>query len=204
MSTDAQTRGGARSTAPLILASSSKYRVELLRRYGLPFATEAPGVDEARRPGEPPHALVQRLALEKARAVAARHPDAVVIGSDQLVEAHGEVLGKPGTAARAVAQLEALAGATVTFLTAVAVAARGEVALEVVPTEVKFRALARDALARYVAREAPLDCAGSFKSEALGIALFERMTSDDPTALIGLPLIATARLLRQFGIDPLA
>lgn len=190
----------------LILASTSAYRRELLSRLGLPFACEAPGIDETLAADEPAAAAALRLARAKALAVAGRHPGATVIGSDQVVEApDGGRLGKPGTPDAACAQLARLAGKAALFHTAVAVVGgNGTVATESVATRVQFRPLAPAAIRRYVAREAVLDCAGSFKAEGLGIVLFERIASDDPTALIGLPLIATARLLRAAGIDPLA
>lgn len=184
----------------LVLASTSRYRRELLARLGFAFDAVAPGVDETPREGEPPSALVERLAREKAAAVARGVPDACVIGSDQLAEFDGRVLGKPGTPERAVEQLASMSGRSVAFLTAVCVA-RGErpIGLHVDRTVVRFRALSTMEIERYVAAETPLDCAGSFKSEGRGIALFEAIETSDPTALIGLPLIATARLLRDAG-----
>ncbi|HRN61890.1 MAG TPA: Maf family protein [Luteimonas sp.] len=185
---------------PLVLASTSRYRAQLLARFGLAFATARPEVDESARPGEPPASLALRLAAAKAQAVATAHPDAVVIGSDQVASCGGHVLGKPGTREAAIAQLQSMSGREVAFLTAVAVVAPGaavEHALDT--TTVRFRALADDAIARYVDAEQPLDCAGSFKSEGLGITLFEAIETHDPTALVGLPLIATARLLRARG-----
>lgn len=187
----------------LILASTSRYRRELLARLFSRFDVRAPGVDESARPGEEPVALAERLAREKALAVARDAPDAVVIGSDQVVVLDGAALGKPGTRDRAAAQLAALSGRTVVFATAVAVAHDGRVASATVPTEVEFRRLAQRDIAAYLAREDALDCAGSFKSESLGIALCTRITGDDPTALVGLPLIATAAMLRAAGMDPL-
>jgi septum formation protein len=189
----------------LILASTSRYRRELLSRLFDGFAVDAPGVDESSLPGEAPFALVERLAREKALVVARRAPDAIVIGSDQVVELDGVALGKPGTRERAAVQLAALSGRNVVFATAVAVAHAGgaRVASCVVPTAVEFRTLSPRAIASYLAREDALDCAGSFKSEALGIALCARIASDDPTALVGLPLIATTALLRAAGLDPL-
>ena len=186
---------------PLVLASTSPYRRELLARLGIPFEVEGPGVDETALAGEKPEAQVVRLARAKAAAVASRRPGAVVVGSDQLAQADGlGTLGKPGDAARARAQLAALSGRKALFLTALAVArADGQVETELVPTEVHFRALGAAEIAAYVERERPFDCAGSFKSEGLGIALFERIASDDPTALVGLPLIALARRLRALG-----
>jgi len=184
----------------LILASTSRYRAELLARLHLPFDTARPEVEETAFPGEPPASLALRLATAKTAAVAAEHPEAVVIGSDQVAGCDGRVLGKPGTREAAIAQLQAMSGREVVFLTAVAVAgpdAAVERALDT--TTVRFRPLADDAIARYVDAETPLDCAGSFKCEGLGIALFEAIESRDPTALVGLPLIATARLLRARG-----
>ncbi|HET6603239.1 MAG TPA: Maf family nucleotide pyrophosphatase [Xanthomonadaceae bacterium] len=185
--------------AGLILASTSRYRREVLARLCLPFDCDAPGVDEAARPGEAPRALALRLARAKAEAVAARHPAAVVIGSDQVAELDGRAVGKPGDPVRARAQLAAASGKEVLFHTAVWVAAgeHGEGGCDL--TRVCFRTLDEDTIARYLRRERPLDCAGSFKSEGLGITLFERIETQDPTALIGLPLILTAGLLRRHG-----
>lgn len=186
----------------LILASTSTYRKELLARLRLPFATIAPEVDEASLPHEAPKALAARLALAKAQAVAARHPQAVVIGSDQVADLNGAPLGKPGTVEKAVAQLQAMSGQTVIFHTAVAVVRQQTsfVAQDTAQVRVQFRVLSEAEIRRYVAAEMPLDCAGSAKSEGLGIALLERIDSDDPTALIGLPLIRTAHMLRQAGL----
>lgn len=196
----------ASATPPLILASTSPYRRELLARLRLPFDTVAPQVDETPQPGEAPAALAQRLAWAKAQAVAQRHPQAVVIGSDQVAELHGQALGKPGDHARAVAQLQRMRGQTVLFHTAVAVvcAARAYAQLELALVRVRVRALSDAEIEAYLRAEQPYDCAGSAKSEGLGIVLLEAIDSDDPTALIGLPLIRTARLLRQAGLDPLA
>ena len=189
----------------LVLASTSRYRRDLLERLRLPFDVEAPGVDEAARPGEKPAAIAQRLAAEKARAVAARHPDAVVIGSDQVAELDGEAIGKPGNHARAVAQLHRMSGRLVVFHTAVSVVriATGFEGAFVAPVRVRFRPLDDDEIERYLQAEQPYDCAGSAKCETLGIALLEAIESDDPTALVGLPLIRTCELLRGAGIDPL-
>lgn len=185
---------------PLVLGSTSPYRRELLARLGLDFGVDRPGVEEAPRAGEAPRALVERLAREKALAVAQRHPGAWVIGSDQLAELDGVVLGKPGDRTRAVAQLAAMSGRAVDFLTAVCLARDGAVAaLHTDRTTVRFRALGADEIGRYLDAETPYDCAGSFKSEGRGIALFEAIETRDPTALVGLPLIATARLLREAG-----
>jgi septum formation protein len=189
----------------LVLASTSRYRRELLARLFARFDVAAPGVDESSRPGEAPEALAERLAREKALAIASREPDAVVVGSDQVVVLDGSALGKPGTRERAAAQLALLSGRTVVFATAVAVAQAGGTRVEsrIVPTAVEFRPLSPRTIAAYLDREDALDCAGSFKSEALGIALCARITSDDPSALVGLPLIATAEMLRRAGLDPL-
>jgi len=187
----------------LILASTSRYRRELLSRLGLPFEAEAPDAPELAIAGEPPVAMAARLALAKARSIDA--PDAIVIGSDQVASLDGWLLRKPGDHATALRQLQACQGRTVAFDTAVAVIDTGTGAtLEHIDrTEVRFASLETAALDRYVQREQPLDSAGSFKSEGLGIALFERIDSSDPTALIGLPLIWLARALRELGVDPL-
>ena len=184
----------------LILASTSRYRREMLSRFGLAFDAVAPGVDETPLDGEAPLDLVQRLAAATAAAVARAYPDACVIGSDQLAEFDGGVLGKPGTPERAVEQLRAMSGREVTFLTALCVMRGGrEVGAAVDRTIVRFRVLSQAEVERYVDAEQPLDCAGSFKSEGRGITLFDAIETVDPTALIGLPLIATARLLRDAG-----
>jgi septum formation protein len=191
-------------TRDVVLASTSRYRRELLARV-LPGARSvSPDIDESALAGESPEAQVLRLARAKAARVAVSCPDAIVIGSDQLAAGPAGTLGKPGTAERARQQLAALSGTSVRFLTAVAVLdTRNGRALDAIDvTEVQFRRLSPEDIERYVAREQPLDCAGSFKSEGLGIALFERVRSDDPTALIGLPLIALCRLLRELGVDP--
>ena len=194
------------STRPtLILASISRYRRELLERLRLPFEVRSPGVDETPLPGEPPATLAQRLALVKAQAVAALFPDAVVIGSDQVADLDGEAIGKPGTHERAVAQLRAMRGRSVVFQTAVAVVrgSTGYVGTGLAPVTVRFRQLSDADIERYLRAEEPYDCAGSAKVETLGIALLDAVESDDPTALIGLPLIRTCALLRAAGIDPL-
>jgi septum formation protein len=183
----------------LLLASTSPYRRELLARLRLPFDVDRPQVDETPLPGEAPTALVERLALAKAQAVAARQPGAWVIGSDQAAELDGAPLGKPGGREAAIAQLSAMSGRAVAFRTAVAVV-QGEQAFAALDTTlVRFRTLSTAEIARYVDAEQPFDCAGSFKSEGLGIALFAAIESRDPTALVGLPLIATTELLRQAG-----
>ena len=191
---------------PLVLASTSRYRRELLERLRLPFDTASPDVDETPQPGEHPAALAQRLALAKARTVAARWPESIVIGSDQVADLAGTPIGKPGDHARATAQLRAMSGRSVVFQTAVAVVceASGYTGQALVPVTVRFRALSDAEIEHYLRAEQPYDCAGSAKSEALGIALLARLSSDDPTALVGLPLIRTCALLREAGIDPLA
>lgn len=190
----------------LVLGSTSRYRRELLGRLGLPFEVHAPRVDETPRPGEAPAALAQRLAAEKAREVAARFPEALVIGSDQVCDLDGEPLGKPGRHEVAVAQLTRCSGRTVVFQTAVQVVCLARAFDEgcLVPVEVVFRPLSLDEIETYLHREQPYDCAGSAKSEGLGIALLQALRGDDPTALVGLPLIATSSLLRRAGLDPLA
>lgn len=189
----------------LILGSTSRYRRELLTRLRLPFEVEAPGVDETPRPGEAPAALAQRLALEKARAVAARHPQDVVIGSDQVADLAGEPLGKPGDHARAVAQLQRMSGQRVVFQTALAVVRRdtGFEAVDLAAVSVTFRTLSDAEIETYLRLDEPYDCAGSARSESLGVALLSAIDSDDPTALVGLPLIRTCALLRAAGLDPL-
>ena len=184
---------------PLILASTSRYRRELLERLRLNFRTVAPEVDETPLPGEAPAVLAQRLALAKAQAVARLHPQALVIGSDQVADLQGQCLGKPGDHDKAVAQLRAMRGREVIFQTAVALVAPGLVLQELAQVRVRFRDLADQEIERYLRAEQPYDCAGSAKSEGLGIALLDSIDSDDPTALIGLPLIRTCRLLRQAG-----
>ena len=190
---------------PLILASTSRYRRELLERLRLPFEVVAPWVDETPLPGEAPAVLAQRLAMAKARAVAALHPGAIVIGSDQVADLHGQAIGKPGTHERAVAQLRSMRGQRITFQTAVAVvrADRGYAQGLLASVVVSFRDLSDAQIEHYLRTEQPYDCAGSAKCETLGIALLEAIDSDDPTALIGLPLIRTCRLLREAGLDPL-
>jgi septum formation protein len=189
----------------LILASTSRYRRQLLERLRLPFDVVSPGVDEAARAGEGPAALATRLALAKAQAVAASAADAVVIGSDQVADLDGQAIGKPGSHQRAVEQLKMMSGRRVVFHTAVAVVRR-ECSFEralLAPVSVVFRDLSSDEIERYLQLDTPYDCAGSAKSEALGVALLKSIDSDDPTALIGLPLIRTCALLREAGLDPL-
>jgi septum formation protein len=189
----------------LILGSTSRYRHELLSRLRLPFQAVAPNVDETPRAGENPADLALRLALAKARDVARRHPQAVVIGSDQVADLHGDPLGKPGTHERAVAQLTRMSGKTVIFQTALAVVCidTGFEQCDIAPVRVVFRTLGPAEIEQYLRAEQPYDCAGSAKSEGLGIALLERIDNDDPTALVGLPLIRTCHLLRAAGVNVL-
>jgi septum formation protein len=183
----------------LILGSTSRYRRELLERLRVPFEVVSPLVDETPLPHEMPAALAERLALAKALAVAALHPGTWVIGSDQVADLDGLPLGKPGQHEAAVAQLRAMQGRTVIFQTAVAVAAAGFAQVRRVPVSVRFRRLSETEIERYLRLEEPYDCAGSAKSEGLGITLLEAIDSSDPTALVGLPLIQTAELLRASG-----
>jgi septum formation protein len=189
----------------LFLASTSPYRRALLERLRLPFSTEPPGVEEAGGGAEAPAVRAHRLALAKALAVAGRRPGAVVIGSDQVAECQGHVLGKPGTAAVAREQLAAASGTTVAFHTAVAVLHADGVTREMHTdlTRVRFRRLGAAEIERYVALDEPFDCAGSFRAEGLGVALFEAIESDDPTGLIGLPLIWLSGALARAGLSAL-
>lgn len=193
------------SPRALVLGSTSRYRAELLSRLKLKFEVAAPEVDESAQPGERPDELARRLALAKARAVAARFPEAVVIGSDQVADLAGEPLGKPGSHDKATDQLRMMRGRTVVFQTAVAVvcAATGFEQLDLAPVKVRFRQLPDDEIESYLRAEQPYDCAGSARSEGLGIALLEAIDSDDPTALVGLPLIRTCRMLRAAGLKVL-
>jgi septum formation protein len=190
---------------PLILASTSRYRRELLGRLRIPFQALSPETDETPLPGEAPAALAERLALAKARAIATQFPDAVVIGADQVADVDGAAIGKPGNHERAVEQLRAMSGRTIVFQTALAVvrAATGFAEVRRVPVSVRFRSLTDAQIEFYLRTEQPYDCAGSAKCETLGIALLDAIESDDPTALIGLPLIRTSALLRAAGLDPL-
>jgi septum formation protein len=190
------------SPRALVLGSTSVYRRELLSRLRLPFSVEPPQVDETPRPGESPVQLARRLAAAKAAAVAQRHPAAVVIGSDQVADLEGEPLGKPGNHANAVAQLRRMSGRTVIFQTALSVMCQesGFAAHDLAPVRVRFRPLVDEEIEAYLRAEQPYDCAGSAKSEGLGIALLEAIDSDDPTALVGLPLIRTCRMLRDAGL----
>jgi len=191
------------SQRALILGSTSRYRQELLHRLRLPFETVSPDVDETPLPGEAPEELARRLALAKARDVAQRFPEAVVIGSDQVADLDGMALGKPGTHERAVAQLRSMRGHSVVFHTAVAVVciATGFETVDLAPVRVVFRALTDTEIERYLLAEQPYDCAGSAKSEGLGIALLEGIDNDDPSALVGLPLIRTCQMLRAAGVQ---
>ena len=186
----------------LILGSTSPYRRELLERLRLPFEVQRPEVDETPLKGETPVALAQRLAMAKAQAVAQRFPQAIVIGSDQVADLHGEPLGKPGNHPKAVAQLQRMRGQTVVFQTAVAVVcqATGFAQCELSQVKVVFRDFSDESLQHYLHTEQPYDCAGSAKSEGLGIVLLERIDNQDPTALVGLPLLLTCRLLRAAGM----
>lgn len=186
----------------LILGSTSRYRRELLDRLGLPFEVVSPEVDETPLAGELPVDLARRLALAKARAVAARRPGCIVIGSDQVADLDGEPLGKPGDHARATLQLRRMRGRSIVFQTAVAVvcAEAGFEQLDLAPVRVAFRMLSDAEIEDYLRAEQPYDCAGSARSEGLGIALLDAIDSDDPTALVGLPLIRTCRMLRAAGL----
>lgn len=186
----------------LVLGSTSRYRRELLERLHIPFEVAAPDVDETPAPGEAPRALAERLALAKAKAVAHNFPQAVVIGSDQVADLNGQPLGKPGTHDKAVAQLRQMRGQTVIFHTALAVVclATGFEARDIAAVKVTFRDLSDDEIENYLRTEQPYDCAGSAKSEGLGIALLSSIESDDPTALVGLPLIRTCQMIRAAGI----
>jgi septum formation protein len=186
----------------LVLGSTSAYRRALLERLRIPFTVAAPEVDESALPGETPQQTAVRLALAKAQAVAHSRQDSVVIGSDQVADLHGEALGKPGNFERARSQLQRMSGQTVLFHTAVAVVCPALQFVEqaLVPVQVKFRTLSEAEISHYLLAETPYDCAGSAKSEGLGIALLERIDNSDPSALVGLPLIETARMLRAAGI----
>ena len=192
----------APAARPVVLGSTSAYRRELLSRLRVPFTVAPPHVDETPQSGETPEALARRLAAAKAAAVARQHPGAVVIGSDQVADLEGEPLGKPGNHANAVAQLRRMSGRTVVFQTAVSVLCleTGFAQHDVAPVRVRFRSLGAPEIEAYLHAEQPYDCAGSAKSEGLGIALLEAIDSDDPTALVGLPLIRTCRMLRAAGV----
>jgi septum formation protein len=187
----------------LILASSSKYRIILLQRLGIPFTCQSPEIDETSHNRESPSGLVERLAAGKAETASHKHPQAVVIGSDQLAVFNGRIIGKPGTYEVAQQHLETFSGQVVEFLTAVSVQCResGFAEQHTDRTRVSFRSLQPDEIERYLEREKPFDCAGAFKAESLGITLFEHISSEDPTALVGLPLIRTAEMLRRAGFQ---
>jgi len=189
----------------LVLASSSAYRRDLLSRLVKHFEQSNPNIDEARKEGESPKTLVTRLAIEKAHALAAQYPESLIIGSDQIAINNGDVLGKPGNRANAIQQLTDCSGRTVEFLTAVALfdAKRSKVNTDLEKVIVTFRTLSALEIERYIDREQPFDCAGSFKCEGLGISLFKTIRSDDPNALIGLPMIKLNRLLIKAGVNPL-
>lgn len=188
---------------PLILASASTYRKALLERLRIPFTAAPADVNEARRPHEAPRDLVSRLAADKARALASAYPEALIIGSDQAAAAHGEILGKPGGFHQAVAQLSRMSGGRIVFMTSVCLlnTRTGRLQHGVVDYAVVFRSLDHDTIERYVAAEQPYDCAGAFKSEGFGITLVSRFEGDDPTALIGLPLIRLGEMLREEGVE---
>ena len=200
---DAHYTAGMLTHPPLYLASTSPYRADLLRRLGLSFRTAQPNCDEQPEAGESARSLVERLARTKAASVAGEHPDGLIIGSDQVAETDGEILGKPGSFERAQTQLQRLSGRRVTFLTGLCLydARSGDNQCVVEPFDVVFRTLSANQIERYLWKEKPFDCAGSFKSEGLGIALFERFEGQDPTTLIGLPLMALVRLLAHVGVD---
>jgi MAF protein len=187
----------------LVLASTSPYRRELLERLGLPFVTTSPNIDETASPNEPPEQLVKRLAESKARAVAFDYPDSLIIGSDQVAVLDNKILGKPGNHDTAAEQLHHASGHKVTFLTGLCLlnskTDNCQVSLE--EFSVVFRALSDKQIKNYLDREKPYDCAGSFKSEGLGISLFEKMQGDDPNSLIGLPMIALINMLAAEGVD---
>lgn len=186
----------------LVLASTSPFRAAVLDKLGIPFKTDAPQTDERRLPDEGAEALVRRLAERKARDVASRNPDALIIGSDQVACVDGDILGKPGSRDRAIAQLTAASGKAVDFFTGLCLlnAASGRAQVEVEPFTVRFRRLEQSQIERYVDREQPFNCAGSFKSEGFGITLFAALDGRDPNALIGLPLILLVEMLANEGV----
>lgn len=189
----------------LVLASSSPYRRALLNKLQLPYSCHSPDIDESHYPGESAIELVKRLAEEKAHAVAALHPGKAIIGSDQVAVLNGNILGKPGTKENATTQLQQSSGQCVTFLTGLCVldTLSNHTQTEVVPFHVHFRKLTSEMIEHYIDKESPLDCAGSFKSEGLGIALFERLEGEDPNTLVGLPLIRLISLLKNINISVL-
>lgn len=188
---------------PIVLGSSSPFRQQLLQTLGIEFSTCSPDIDETPQSQEPPEQLVERLAVEKARAVALQHPDALIIASDQVSVLDGKINGKPGNLANATAQLKSSSGNTVTFFTSLCLydGLDGSYQVAVVPFKVHFRQLSDDKIARYLEKEQPFNCAGAFKSEGLGISLFEKLEGEDPNSLIGLPLIRLVSFLEQKGIQ---
>jgi len=184
---------------PLILASSSRYRADMLDRLGVPFSTAASGIDETPKPGESAEDLVRRLALSKAKHIATSHPDALIIGADQVSVLDDRILGKPGTRERAVLQIREMSGKRVDYLSGIALIGPGIERVDIVATRLTYRELGQPEIERYVDRDQPFDCAGAMRSERLGIALLETLASDDPTALIGMPLIRIAEWLRLAG-----
>jgi septum formation protein len=192
-------------TLPLILASSSPYRRELLQKLTLPFACHAPNIDESAIAGESPNQLVERLALEKALTVATEHSEALIIASDQVAVLDDEIMTKPHTHENAIHQLRRSSGNTVTFLTSLCLlnSKTGQHQVTIVPYSVEFLPLTQGQISAYLLKEQPYQCAGSFKSEGLGITLFKRFEGDDPNSLIGLPLIALTEMLRKEGVEPL-
>jgi len=193
----------ANPPSPLILASSSPYRAEMLSRLGLTFQTESPDIDETRLIGETPLATARRLALQKALKVLEMKPQAIVIGADQVLDRNGQAMGKPGSHLAAVEQLTQLSGQTATFYSAVAVVSATRRQVSVVACQAVFRRLTQPQIDRYLRIERPYDTAGSAKAEGLGIALLDKLGSDDPTAIIGLPLIELTAMLSRVGRDPL-
>lgn len=186
----------------IVLASTSPFRRELLSKLGLSFDTDSPDIDEAAQTGETPEQLVARLAEQKARAVAERHPDSLIIGSDQVAVIDGKIIGKPGNHEKAMAQLRSASGKTARFLTGLCLfnSTNEHKQIVVEPFDVVFRSLSDSQIDNYLRAEQPYNCAGSFKSEGMGIALFERLNGDDPNSLIGLPLIRLIRMLEQEGV----
>ena len=193
-------------SAELVLASSSRYRRAILDKIALPYHTSSPNIDETAKPCETAEQLVARLAEQKARAVACEYPGALIIGSDQVAALDGQILGKPHTVERAVEQLSAASGQVVTFYTGLCLLDARDNSYQVatVPFAVHFRDLSLAEIERYIELESPLDCAGSFKSEGLGISLFQRLEGEDPNTLIGLPLIKLLQMLRNKGVNPLS
>ena len=188
----------------LILASSSKYKIKSLQTLGIPFSSRDPSIDETPRPGESPEFLSLRLASEKAASIAAKNPEALVIGADQVATSKGQIFGKPGSTNEAIKQLSFLQNKEAHFFTSIALFSKGlKSKSKCTRSRVRFRKLSKAQIERYVEIDQPIDCAGSFKSEALGISLFEYIKSDDPTALVGLPLISLTTLLIELGITPI-